>query len=170
MNVTQIQMRGKKIEARSLELRNQLWPELDESRIWVRQSKVGFTTIPRALPLIHLIMDNLSNGKPVSSIYFSLWSRVYDQGIVTISNPREMAFEPGFSGQRAENTWSSRMKILKKLNFIDNKPGPSGDFSYILIWNPYLVIKDLYHKKKIPEAQYNALFHRAQEVGADDLL
>ena len=104
MNVTQIQMRGKKIEARSLELRNQLWPELDESRIWVRQSKVGFTTIPRALPLIHLIMDNLSNGKPVSSIYFSLWSRVYDQGIVTISNPREMAFEAGFSGQRAENT------------------------------------------------------------------
>ena len=56
------------------------------------------------------------------------------------------------------------------MGFIEAKPGPSGEFNYVLIFNPYFVIKKLEKAKKISDPLlYNALFARAQDVGADDL-
>lgn len=115
------------------------------------------------------IMDDLSNAKPLSGTYLSLWCRMFDECVVTISNPRELAFEAGFSGQRAESAWVSRMKILEELGFIDAKEGPAGKYSYVLVWSPYLVIKQHRGAGKVTERKYNALFARAQQVGARDL-
>ena len=117
------------------------------------------------------IMDSLSKGKPVSSAYFDLWCRAYDECFVTLNKPREMAFHAGYSGQRAEQTWTDRIRILVKLGFIQVKPGPSGELSYAIILNPYQVIK-LHYKKKTPgmrEDLFNALLQRANEIGANDL-
>ncbi len=169
MNVRQAEARKSKIEKRASELRAQLWPEVTDQSLWNRKQRKGFTTLPRTMPLILRIMDDLSNGKPISSVYVSLWGRVFDNCVVTINSPREMAFEAGFSGQRSESTWSSRIKILCELGFIDTRPGASGPFTYILIWNPYHVIKKYYKEKKVPQNQYNALFQRALDIGASDL-
>jgi hypothetical protein len=106
----------------------------------------------------------------VSQLCRGLWFRVFDESLVTIQNEKEMAFEAGFGGQRAITMWRSRMRSLVKMGFIEAKPGPSGEFNYVLIFNPYLVIKKLEKAKKISDPLfYNALFARAQEVGADDL-
>lgn len=169
MNNHQAQVRKSKMEKKALELRKQFWPDINDQLLWNRKERKGFTTIPRGMPLILRIMDDLSNGKPVSSTYLSLWCRVFDNNVVTITNPRDMAFEVGFSGQRAEGTWSARMKILSDLNFIDAKPGPYGPFSYVLIWNPYHVIKAHHKNNEIEVAKYNALFQRTQDIGANDL-
>ena len=45
------------ITTKQLKLRDQLWPGLDEARLWTRLKKDGFTTIPRTMPLILQIMD-----------------------------------------------------------------------------------------------------------------
>ena len=82
-----------------------------------------------------------------------------------------MAFHAGYSGQRAEQTWTDRIRILLQLGFIEVKAGPSGPLSYALIVNPYHIAK-LHYSKKTPgmrEDLYNALIQRANEVGADDL-
>jgi hypothetical protein len=100
----------------------------------------------------------------------SLWCRVFDESLVIIQNPTELAFEAGFSGQRALTTWTKRMKYLVELDFIATKEGAFGKYNYVLLFNPYVVIKRKYEAKKIPEKQYNALFVRAQDVGATDLL
>ena len=163
--------RQSKIEQKSLKLRNQLWPKLDEDRLWIRTEKTGFTTIPRPLPLILGIMDDLSNGKPVSMVYLDLWSRARDDCFIILARQEEMAFSSGYTGQRAVAAWRSRIRILADLGFIDLKSGPSGEYSYALIWNPYLIIKE-HRAKKTPgltEAAYNALQARAVDVGADDL-
>ncbi|WP_349621994.1 hypothetical protein [Azospirillum argentinense] len=160
-----------KVAAKKLKLRAQLWPELDEARLWHRSEKVGFVTIPRAMPLILGIMDDMSKNKPVSSTYFDLWCRTYDDSFVVISKPREHAFSSGFTGQRAEGAWAARMRILENLGFIAVQPGPSGPMNYVLIWNPYEVI----HKHKINRNEvirddsWNALQQRVVEIGADDL-
>lgn len=169
MNVHQKRVRAKKIGLKTLKLRNQLWPKLDEKGLWMRDTHQGYTTIPRPMPVILRIMDDLSNGKPVSVTYFALWCRVWDECFVTITNPREMAFEVGFTGQRAEATWASRMKILAELGFVDIKPGASGDYNYVLIWNPFKIIKKLHVEGKVQKRKYVALLDRAQNVGADDL-
>jgi hypothetical protein len=82
-----------------------------------------------------------------------------------------MAFHAGFSGERAERTWASRIRILKELSFIDLKSGPSGPLSYALIFNPYLVVKHHWASKHpgITEADWNGLRARMLEVGAIDL-
>ena len=160
-----------KVAKKQLLLRNSLWPNLPDTKLWLRKVKTGFTTIPRTMPLLLEIMDSLSSGRPVSSVYLDLWCRAYDECFVTLNKPREMAFHAGYSGQRAEQTWTDRIRILAQLGFIDVKPGPSGELSYALIWNPYHVVK-AHYKAKTPgmrEDLFNALIQRANEIGADDL-
>jgi len=160
----------KKITQKTLQLRNSLWPDLKEDMLWSRKTKKGFTTIPRGMSHIVQIMNELSSGKPLASTYLVLWCHTYDEYMVTIPNPRVMAFEAGFTGQRAESTWKDRMKKLAKLGFIKAEPGPSGPYNYVLILNPYMTIKELQTNNKISRDRYNALFQRANDIGADDLL
>ena len=82
-----------RIGKRKLALRNELWPELDESRLWIRTKNKGFTTIPRSMTCILQIMDKLSPGKPLGPTYLALWCHVFDESFVVINNPRLMAFE-----------------------------------------------------------------------------
>jgi hypothetical protein len=161
----------KKIAQRQLELRAKLWPDITDGHLWLRKQHDGFTTLPKTMPLMLSIMDDLANGQPVSSTYFELWCRAFDECFVTLSKSREIAFHSGFTGQRAERTWRGRMKILSNLGFIELRSGSSGDMSYALIINPYLVIRKLHEAKHpgIREDKYNALMERATEIGASDL-
>lgn len=63
----------KKITLRQLELRARLWPHITDLHLWCRQHHDGFVTIPRTMPIILSIMDDLANGQPVSSTYLELW-------------------------------------------------------------------------------------------------
>src|SRR6266404_3346450 len=160
-----------KIAAKQLHLRNKLWPNIGDDKLWLRRVRTGFTTVPRTMPLLMEIMDSLSKGKPVSAAYLDLWCRAYDECFVTLNKPREMAFHAGYSGQRAEQTWTERIRILVVLKFIEVKPGPSGELSYAIILNPYHVVK-YHYKTETPgmrEDLFNALLQRANEIGADDL-
>lgn len=171
MNLNQARVRASKIKSKNIALRKQLWPKLDFDLLWDRTQQKGFTTMPRPMPHILQIMDYLApKGMPVSGAYLSLWCRVFDESMVTIQYPTEMAFESGFSGQRAVTTWTARMNYLESLGFIATKEGACGKFNYVLLYNPYIVIKKHHAAKKIQETQYNALFARAQVIGATDLL
>lgn len=162
----------RKIAKRQLDLRNRLWPGVPGDWLWSRLTHDGFTTVPKGLPLIAGIMDDLAKGSPVSSTYIELWCRTFDENFVVLSKPREMAFHAGFDGQRAERTWRGRLQILDQLHFISLAEGPSGPASYALIYNPYKVIH-WHHEQKTPglrQDKYNALLERAIEVGDESLM
>ncbi len=161
----------KKIEEKQAELRQQIFGEIDQKRIWHRKTAKGFTTIPRTMPLIGAIMDALSGkGKPVSTTYLELWCRSNDDGFVTLSKQAETAFASGFSGSRGVSTWKERVRKLEQLGFIETKPGVSGSIHYVQIWNPYHVIKQHRDNKTagFPEDKYNTIFERTLEIGATD--
>lgn len=162
----QIKVGKGKAARRRLELRNKLWPNIDDSKLWHASKDKGFTPIPRVLPHAALIMDEMSNGKPLSSTYSALWCRVFDESFVVVASQSQLAFEAGFSGQRSEATWRSRMKILVENGFIEAKPGPAGPFHYVLILNPIVVIEEV--KDRISSGLFNAFVERALEVGAYD--
>jgi hypothetical protein len=168
MNSKQKTVRAKKIFTKNIELRDELWPKINSDSLWNRKRNNGFTTLPRPMPHILQIIDSLADkGKPVSQVYLNLWCRVFDESLVEVKNEKEMAFEARFTGQRAVATWKSRMSKLVDMGFIEVKPGSLGKYTYVLILNPYLIIKKLKHK--ISEELYNALFGRAQDVGEKDL-
>ena len=162
--------RAKKMQDKNLKLRARLWPGIDDGRLWSRHDRTGFTTVPRATPLIMSIMDDMSKNKPVSSAYLEVWCRAYDEGFVVLKHD-EMAFHAGFSGERAVRTWKERLRILSELGFIDLKSGPSGPESYALIWNPYQVIARHYENNApgLTAARFNGLMARMSDIGATDL-
>lgn len=162
---------GSAIAKKQLAQREILWPGA-EPWLWHRKANKGFATIPKTMPIILQIMDDLSNGKPVSSTYLGLWCDTWDNSMVSISKPTEMAHAAGFTGQRAVYTWMGRIKILQQLHFIDVKAGKSGPISQVLIWNPHRIIRWHYGQKTphLNEAAFNALVERAFEIGANDML
>lgn len=154
---------------RRKQMRARLWPEIDDNALWLRTKSVGFTTIPRTLPIINRILDtHAGKGFPVSSTYLALWCQVFDEGFVEIRNPRELAYEAGFGGPRAEATWKARMKLLAELGIIDTKPGVYGEYQFVLMLNPHLVIEKMY-LKDASNIAYQALLGRMMHVGATDL-
>ncbi len=161
----------KKIAKRQLELRAKLWPQVGPEWLWTRQTHNGFTSMPKAMPLMLTIMDDMAKGQPVSGTYLELWCRTFDESFVTLSKPREIAFHSGFSGQRAERTWRQRLKILADLHFIMLQEGPSGPASYALLLNPYKVIQHHHEAKTagLRADKYNALMERAAEIGDESL-
>ncbi|WP_204251247.1 hypothetical protein [Elioraea rosea] len=162
---------GNAIAKKQLAQRDLLWPGF-EDWLWHRKANKGFATIPKTMPLVLQIMDGLSNGKPLSSTYLGLWCATWDNSMVNISKPDEMAYAAGFTGQRATYTWLGRVNILRELNFISVKPGKSGPTSHILILNPHYIVRWHYEKKTpgLVEAYFNALLDRAIEIGANDLI
>lgn len=161
--------RRTKIARQKLALRGSLWPDMDEDRLWRREKSDGWLSVPRTMPLLKQIMDILSKGKPVSSTYFDLWCRTYDDSFIVANKSREMAFFSGFTGERAERTWITRMRILAELGFIDIAEGPNGPISYVLIYNPYQVVMKHFQDGSINVASFNALKQRMIEIGAQDL-
>ncbi|MCY0448252.1 hypothetical protein OVV81_26440, partial [Klebsiella pneumoniae] len=57
---------------RRLELIKALWGS-EVVKTWHRLENDGYSTVPRYLPLIGVILDGLSKGAPLSSTYLALW-------------------------------------------------------------------------------------------------
>jgi hypothetical protein len=161
---------ARSILQRQLDARRKLWPELTDHMLW-SMDKEGWVALPRLMPLILSIMDDLSGkGFPVSRTYLELWSRMrIEESFLTLNRPEEMAFHAGFEGQRALRTWKDRMQRLANLGFIGVKPGPLGHLSYAVIYNPYHITKRAYLAGQVHENKWQALVIRANEVSAFDL-
>lgn len=158
-----------KIAHKKAQMRAKLWPDVADGALWLRANTDGWLSIPRAMPLIQRIMDTLApKGKPVSATYLDLWCRTFNDAFLVVTNPREMAYYSGFSGERAEHTWTTRVNILRDLGFIDTRSGVTP-INYVLIFNPYHVIKRHHASGDVNEASYNALQQRMLEIGAHDL-
>lgn len=151
------------------QMRMRLWPDIEDNQLWLRSRSVGFTTIPRTLPIVNRILDtHAGKGFPVSATYLALWCQVFDEAFVEVRNSRELAYESGFGGPRAEATWKSRMKKLEELGLILVKPGVYGDYQYVLMLNPHQVIEKIYETEP-KDMAYQSLLSRMLQVGADDI-
>jgi hypothetical protein len=159
------------ITKRQLAVRELHWPGR-APWLWDRKVHKGFTTIPKTMPLILKIMDEITKGAPVSSTYLTLWCNTWDNSFVVLNKHGDMANASGFGGQRGEHTWATRMKKLQELEFIDIKAGKSGPMSNAIIWNPHYILRWHHHIKTpgLTEASYNSLVETALDIGANDMI
>ena len=158
------------VQLKVLALRKRLWPDVKPSHLWNRNVDDGFTTVPRTLPIITTIIDDLTKNTPAGATYFELWCRAYDEMYVNLGEAAALATHSGYTGQRHIRTWKVRLELLAELGFIRTAPGTSGKLSHAVILNPHLVIKGL-HEKKTPglsEEKYAALQERAIAIGSLD--
>jgi hypothetical protein len=162
-------VRQRDILRRQIDARSKLWPGLEKQMLWSMDNE-GWVAVPRLMPLMMSIMDDLSGkGFPVSRTYFEMWARLRDEQFLTLNRPQEMAFHAGFEGQRALRTWKDRVQRLADLKFIGLLSGPLGDLSYAVFFNPYHIVKRAYLSGDVQDRKWQALIMRATEIGAFDI-
>lgn len=142
------------------------FPKTPRVFLWHRKTNDGYTTIPRTLPIAMQAIDAQTKGQPAGHTLFCLWARSPDHTLVTIENPMTFACEAGFVGERAVDTWRKRMKKLRELRFIDTKPGPSGEFHYVLLINPNVAMEQLRISGLLQDGLYARFIERVADVGA----
>lgn len=167
MNTKQVKARKGKMASRALAMRKELWPNFADQHFWDRNTAAGFTTMPRTAAYIMNIIDTLTKGQPAGKTYLTIWCRLFYPGVVELGSEKQMAFESGFTGERSVDTWRKRMRHLRKLGFIDYKPGSDHDFQWVLVFNPHHVVERL--GGKILDRYRAAWRDRAIEIGARDL-
>lgn len=142
------------------------FPDVPENMLWNRKKNVGFTTIPRTMPIIMQAIDAQTKGHPAGHTLFCLWARAFDTPVISIESQETFAYETGFSGGRAVHTWRMRMKALRELRMIETRKGPSGEFHYILLLNPNLALKRMREEKKVNDNLYDRFVNRLLDIGA----
>lgn len=142
------------------------FPKTPEEWTWSRKRNDGYTTVPRTLPLVMQAIDVQSKGQPSGHTLFCLWARSPDHPLIVIENPATFASEAGFAGERAVDTWRRRMKKLQQLLFILAKPGPSGDFHYVLLLNPNLAMELMRTRGEVQDGLYGQFLARMADIGA----
>src|SRR5256885_16292329 len=115
-----------KIAIRRQDLRNNLWPG-EAEKLWHRTTEDGYSTIPRTLPLVMTLIDELKGkGRDISRVYFDLWCRQMDDCFVEVTDEETFAYSSGYSTPgRNVRSWRERIEMLRELGFISIKPNGS---------------------------------------------
>lgn len=174
---------AKTITSNELALRDSMWPDA-EARLWDRKAAGGFVTVPKTMPLLERMMDEMSKNFPVSSTYAALWAHTWDNNaFVRLNKPDELAFAAGFTGQRGVRTLHDRLRRLEALGFIEIRAAGNNKTAFVYLPNPHEVIfalHDLFRSTTAPaeekakvqglqEASWVAFLARAQEIGCNDV-
>jgi hypothetical protein len=165
-NSKQSQTRRLKMAERAQQQLDLHFPEVPATLLWRRKSNDGFTTVPRTLPIAMQAINDTSKGAPAGHSLFCLWARAPDNPLIMVEAPATFAAETGFTGERAVDTWRKRMKTLRDLEFIRTKPGPSGEFHFILLLNPNIAVERMRERKLVQDGLYGRFRDRVAEVGA----
>jgi len=143
-------MKNRKSEERT-NLRDRFWLG---ANAWTGEDSKGWFRAPRTLPLLVTLLKSkaLSGRQDPSSAYLALWARHLDSGIVEITNERELAYEAGYTGNRALRTWQERMRLLEALGFIKAQKIGNEPYRYVLMVDPATVVGALVKKGRVDAA------------------
>jgi hypothetical protein len=174
----------KSVPEKEQALRNSMWPDA-ESRLWHPKPHDGFIAIPKTMPFLGRMMDEMSKNFPVSETYGALWCWTWDNNaFVRLNRMEEMAFAAGFTGQRGVRTFHDRLRRLEAMGFVELKAAGNSTMAFAYLPNPHVVIFRLYDALTSPaaspemkeitrglqEGTFNAFLARAQELGSKDVL
>lgn len=159
------------VDTKQKTLRDELWPEAAAS-IWDRIDRAnvkGYATIPRWLPLIMILIDELSEkGEGNARLtYLELWSRARDAQVITITDEEDIAFSSNCTNpKRAVRTWKNHIKVLMRLGFILVAADGNREIGHILLLNPLAVAARLHAQEKVSSRWWSTFKRRAAEIGA----
>lgn len=155
-----------KAATRRHEMVDNLWPGA-RPHLWHRTREDGYSSVPRTLPLIMSLIDDLGHGKDASRVYFDLWCRQMDDCYVEVTDEETFAYSSDYyTPGRNVRSWRERVDILQNLGFVSVEPNGSRKYGHILLRHPHAVIRTLHEANKIPANWWGAFTKRATEVGA----
>lgn len=136
------------------------------------RSRTSFTQVPRTLSLIsevvikHAVKAKTGVSSAAGSTYNVLWLHTQGEGISKIDIEADAALEAGYGGERGISTFRKHIRVLKDLGFIDFVEESRGRVKWVLMLNPYQVVKKLHEDGFVDKRHYAAVRERAQAIGS----
>lgn len=149
--------------------RESYWPECG-ALVWPQPKEhpfsEGWAKLPKYLPAIFAILSGkaLSGGMDLAPVYIELLSRLFEEGLVELTDERDHAYLSGLSSVK---TWRKRLRQLEDLGFVkvfDRVPGKPG---YVIFVHPLHAILKLHHDGKVEEKGWQVLRNRLIELNID---
>jgi hypothetical protein len=145
--------------------RDTLWP--DAAGVVFSPASGGWTQMPRTIPMIASLIDELCGRDKAGRLYITLWAYEFGDGFVEVPDPAILALEAGYVTNRAERSFHERMTILRELGLVRAAPLGLREFGYVLLLDPHHVIAKMYYKKpgKVPPHWWTAFVARCGTIG-----
>lgn len=153
-------------------LRDSMFPGA-ANRLWEPLPSVGFVMIPKTLPFIVRILDEITKGAPVGRAYSVLWTFCWNNdAFVKMSRARDIAYACGYTGPRGVRLLNDRLIKLRELGMIETAPGTDGEISFVYLPSPHYSLLKIWISgtPKIQERSFNAFRERATALGAKDVI
>jgi hypothetical protein len=150
---------------RRLAQRDALWPAADKEVF--QPLKGGWGQVPRTLPMIASLIDELGGREKPGRLYLALWSYDFGEGYVEVPDPARVALEAGYNANRAERTFSERMKTLRDLGFIRSRALGAREFGHVLLVDPHRVVVGIRAAtpERIADVWWSAFEARCSGIG-----
>lgn len=134
--------------------------------VWTGEGNKGWFRSPRTLPLLLTLLRSkaLSDRQDPSTAYLALWARMVDGGVIEITNEQALAYEAGYTGNRALRTWRERMKMLVDLGFIEAKQIGNEPYRWVALLDPAVAVAKLVKAGKVDSAWQDAYDMRRIET------
>lgn len=164
--------RSKKGATNDMVLRDSMFPAA-ANRLWEPVPSVGFVMIPKTLPFIVRILDEITSGAPVGRAYSVLWTFCWNNdAFIKMSRAKDIAYACGYTGPRGVRLLNERLAKLRELGMIETATGTEGDISFVYLPSPHYSILKLRQDGivKIQDRSYNAFCERATAMGAKDVI
>lgn len=149
------------------------FPTVKDEHVWSTVDG-GWASIPRALGMVATVVikeahkSKLKSPSAAGVTYMTLWLRSQASGMARIESESDAALESGYGGERGVTTFRRHLRSLKDLGFIDYFEESRGRVKWVLLNNPYRVVRQLFEEGLITKATFSAVQERAQAVGGAD--
>ena len=148
------------------DIRALYWSAITDDQVW-SSSAGGWTAMPRAVGLIcevavkeaHKKMFNASSA--AGTTYMTIWMHSQASGVARIESEEDAAFESGYGGERGVTTYRRHLRTLKQMGFVDFVEEGRGRVKWVLLFNPYQVVKKLYEEGHLDKHVFRAVSERA---------
>lgn len=152
------------------DIRELHWPSVTDDQVWSSETG-GFAIVPRTVGMVaqvvireaHKKMFNTSSA--AGTTYMTVWLHSQASGVARIESEEDAAFESGYGGERGVTTFRRHLRTLKTMGFIDFIEESRGRVKWILIFNPYQVVKKLHDDGHLDRQTFRAVSERAMGIG-----
>lgn len=152
------------------DIRELHWPTVTDEQVWSSEAG-GFAIVPRTAGMVaevvireaHKRMFDASSA--AGTTYLTVWLHSQACGVARLESEEDAAFESGYGGERGVTTLRRHLRTLKQMGFIDFIEESRGRVKWILIFNPYQVVKKLHEDGHLSEQTFRAVSERAMGIG-----
>lgn len=152
------------------DIRGLHWPAVTDDQVWSSEAG-GFAIVPRTAGMVaevvireaHKKMFNASSA--AGTTYMTVWLHSQSNGVARIESEEDAAFESGYGGERGVTTFRRHLRTLKTMGFIDFIEESRGRVKWVLIFNPYQVVKKLHDAGHLDSQTFRAVSERAMGIG-----